>query len=200
MSRLFETIQVRNGKIRNLEYHNRRFNASRRELFGITRQEDLGSLIRIPEDLGSGIFRCRVLYGREIDTIEFIPHRGREVRSLKMVCGDAIDYPLKYADRQALEALFARRGDCDEILIIKNGFVTDTSISNIVFCRSDGSWITPDTYLLKGTMRTFLLETGRIQEVPVRPEDLPGYSAAKMINCMLDLDGSPPIPVNHIFD
>ncbi len=198
MSRLFETIQVRNGKIRNLEYHNRRFNASRRELFGITRQEDLGILIGIPGDLGRGIFRCRVLYGREIDTIEFIPHRQREVQSLKMVSADTIDYPLKYADRRQLEALFRQRGDCDEILIIKNGFVTDTSISNIVFCRSDGSWITPDTYLLKGTMRTFLLETGRIREAAVRPNDLPGYYGAKMINCMLDLDGSPLIPIDRI--
>ncbi len=82
--------------------------------------------------------------------------------------------------------------------LIKNGFVKDTSVSNMVFCRSDGSWITPDTYLLKGTMRTFLLETGRIREAAVRPNDLPGYYGAKMINCMLDLDGSPLIPIDRI--
>ena len=52
------------------------------------------------------------------------------------------------------------RGACDEILIIKDGHITDTSISNIVFRLPDGWWLTPFTPLLKGIMRTYLLESG----------------------------------------
>ena len=47
-------------------------------------------------------------------------------------------------------------------------------------------------------MRMFLLESGLIKEMPVRPSDLQTYTAAKMINCMLDLDTSPLISMANI--
>jgi len=198
MCLLLETMKIRNGEICNLEYHNRRFNSSRREKYGINQVADLGSLLAIPEDLGPGIFQCRVLYGQEIEKLEFIPYEKRIIRSLKIVTADTIDYSHKYADRKLLESLFEKRGECDEILILKNGFISDTSISNIVFQRTDGSWVTPDTPLLNGTMRMFLLETERISEAPVKPGDLGSYTAARMINCMMDLDGSPLIDMDNI--
>jgi 4-amino-4-deoxychorismate lyase len=198
MCLLLETIKIENGKIRNLEYHNRRFNSSRKALFGTGDKTDLGSLITVPADLGAGVFRCRVLYREEIEKIEFIPHVNREVRSLKLVSADDIDYSLKYADRKILELLFEQRAECDEILIVREGFITDTSISNIVFRRTDGAWITPDTPLLNGTMRMFLLESGAISEAPVRSGDLNNYTGAKMINCMLDLESSPLIRIEAI--
>ena len=198
MCRLLETIKIADGRIRNLEYHNRRFNNSRKALFGITGEEDLSSLIPVPDDLGPGVFRCRLLYREKIEKIEFIPHTDRTVRSLKLVSADDIDYSYKYANRELLEALYDMRGECDEVLIIKNGFVTDTSISNVVFRRADGSWITPDTPLLIGTMRMFLLESGRIMESGVRWEDLVEFTGAKMINCMTDLESSPLIKMENI--
>ena len=60
MCLLLETMRIQNGEICNLEYHNRRFNSTRREKFGINKVADLGSLVTIPEDLGTGIFLCRV--------------------------------------------------------------------------------------------------------------------------------------------
>lgn len=201
MVSLIETLCIENGRIRNLEYHNQRFNSSREALFGETgtiSHANLAQLIRIPGDLGPGIYRCRVRYGHEIEEVEFLPHRPRIIRSLKIVRADDIEYSFKYADRTQLKKLFAQKGTCDEILIIKHGFVTDTSISNVVFRTKDGSWITPDTPLLNGTMRMWLLEARRITEVPVRPEDLPGYTGARLINCMRDLDSGPTIRMNRI--
>jgi 4-amino-4-deoxychorismate lyase len=82
----------------------------------------------------------------------------------------------------------------DEILIIKNGFVTDTSFSNIVFF--DGiKWITPSTYLLNGTQRQQLLQQGAIIEEEIRPSDLKHFRFAKLINAMLDLETSPSIDI-----
>ena len=52
--------------------------------------------------------------------------------------------------------------------------------------------------LLKGTMRTYLLETGQIAEAIIRPEDLPLLTEARMINCMMDLESSPAIQMNRI--
>jgi len=198
MCLLLETMRIHNGEIWNLDYHNRRFNSSRREICGINQIVDLGSLVDIPEDLGSGVFLCRLLYRQEIEKVEFIPHKKRTIRSLKLVKADKIDYSYKYADRKLLESLFEQRAECDEILIVKNGFITDTSISNIVFRQANGSWVTPDTPLLNGTMRMFLLETGKISEAPVMPGDLKTFKAAKMINCMMDLDDGPVIEMHRI--
>jgi 4-amino-4-deoxychorismate lyase len=199
MCLLLETIQIRDGEIMNLDYHNRRFNESRRLKFGSVSFVNLAEKIRIPPGMESGIFRCRVLYKTEIKEIQFLEHREIIVQSLKLIHCDDIDYSLKYADRDLLLKLYRQRGDHDEILIIKNGFVTDTSISNIILRRKDGKWITPDTCLLKGTMRTYLLETGKISEEKVRLADLGNYTAARMINCMMGFDTSPVIEMDRIY-
>ena len=195
---LLETLKIENRLICNLEWHNARLNKSRNALLGLQESLDLANIIKIPDDLGNGTYRCRVLYGQEIDAIQFLPHQTSLVRSLKMIQCNDIEYGYKYADRHKLEELFNLRGDSDEILIIKDGYITDTSISNIVFRLPDGWWLTPVTPLLKGTMRTFLLESGQIAEAVLRPEDLPLLTEARMINCMMDLESSPAIQIDRI--
>jgi len=195
---LLETIKIENRRIKNLEWHNARLNNSRNALLGLQESLDLSTIIKLPDDLGEGTYRCRVLYGQEIDEIQFIPHHSRMVKSLKMIHCNDIDYGFKYADRSRLEELFEKRGDCDEILIVKDGYITDTSISNIIFRQPDGWWLTPVTPLLKGTMRSYLLETGQIAEAVIRPEDLSLLTEARMINCMMDLESSPAIQMNSI--
>jgi len=195
---LLETIKIENGEIRNLKYHNLRFNKSRKEKFGISAEADLSEWLTIPTDMGSGVYRCRMIYGDQLEKIEFHTPKTRTIRSLKLVHSQEIDYPYKYADRKQLESLFAQRGNCDEVLIVKNGFVTDTSISNIVFRQDDGSWVTPNSPLLSGTMRMYLLDTGQISESVIRPEILHSFTGAKMINCMMDIDESPLIEMDRI--
>jgi 4-amino-4-deoxychorismate lyase len=198
MCLLLETIQIREGEIMNPVYHNRRFNESRRHQFGSVPYLDLVDLIRVPAEMKEGVCRCRVLYREEIAEIQFSEHKEIPVHSLKLIRCDDIDYSLKYADRDRLTELYEQKGDCDDILIIKNGLVTDTYISNIILRRNDGRWITPDSCLLKGTMRTFLLETGKITEERVRPEDLSRYTGARMINCMRGFDSTPVIQMERI--
>jgi 4-amino-4-deoxychorismate lyase len=88
----------------------------------------LADFLHIPEECRQGLFKCRVTYGPDIESIEFEPYRKRTVRSLKLVVSDEIEYSFKFKDRSALEALFAQRGDCDDIIIVKNGLVTDSFI------------------------------------------------------------------------
>jgi 4-amino-4-deoxychorismate lyase len=100
------------------------------------------------------------------------------------VTDDDIDYRFKYADRRRLQSLFARRGDCDDVLIVRNGLLTDTSYCNIVLY--DGQdWWTPDTPLLPGTARQRLLDEGLIRERRIRVEDLPRFEHIRLINAML---------------
>lgn len=186
MCQLLETIKVKNGKIYNRPYHEARMNRSRSELFGTTEKIDL-SLVPIPEDLRKNqIYKCRIVYSQTIEEITFTEYHPKEIRYLQMVRDDPIDYSFKYLDRKHLEKLKDRAKGSDEIIIVKNGWVTDTTYSNLVFF--DGrKWITPSTPLLKGTKRAFYLDQGIIQEAPIRESDVFAFQKVCLINAMLDI-------------
>jgi 4-amino-4-deoxychorismate lyase len=197
MYQLLETIKCMNGKLVNLRYHQSRLNLARRAHFRPCAEISLADSIRVPEEFRSGLFRCRVIYSKEIEKIEFIPHTYRPVRSLKMVENNQIDYRYKYTARQTLEHLYGLRENCDDILIVKNGFVTDSFIANVVF--SDGrKWWTPDTPLLPGTQRARLIHEKKIHVCPITPDSLRSYDKAGLINALQNLDEMPEIEMKNI--
>lgn len=197
MSRFIETIQVLKGELKNLEFHQQRFERTRYQVLGLKKHPLLEEVILIPPGLDRGVFKCRLSYQKEISLIEFEPQQARKVQSLRLVYSDSIDYAYKYADRSELERLFLKREECDDILVVKNDCITDSFYANVVFW--DGkSWLSPDTPLLPGTMRASLLEKGLIKERRITPEDLGGYEKLKLINAMNDLEQSPAISTKSI--
>lgn len=142
-----ETIRVEDGTFVRPELHLQRMRQTVREAYGVASGFDLadGS---IPLQHRKGTVKCRIVYGRSLSEISFAPYVPREIRSLRLVAADdELDYHLKYADRSALARLLQRRDDCDEILIVRDGAITDTSYSNVAFF--DGrKYVTPDTFLL----------------------------------------------------
>jgi 4-amino-4-deoxychorismate lyase len=198
MCQLLETIQLLDGELLNIAYHNRRFNAARKELSGKLSPTDLAGLIQIPGHCITGRFRCRILYNEADFKVEFIPYEYRKIRRLKLIYDNTIDYHLKYADRSHLDALFSRRGDCDDIIIVKNGCLTDSYVANLVFY--DGKdWCTPDTPLLQGTQRASLLDKGVISEKRITIENYRGFKKAGLINAFNDLTNMPVISVQEIY-
>lgn len=197
MSRFIETIQVNQGELKNLEFHQDRFERTRREVLGLKKHPGLDQVIRLPRGLEQGRYKCRVTYRKEIELIEFESYQVSRIRSLKLVYSDSIDYGYKYADRSDLEKLFEQRGDCDDILVVKNNCVTDSFFANVLLWDGSG-WVTPDTPLLPGTMRESLLRRGLIREGNISPEDLRQYQKIKLINAMNDLQGADEIPVESI--
>ncbi len=194
---LFETIKCSDGILSNLDFHNERFNKARKELFGIADEMDLKKRIEIHENCKTGLFRCRVVYAENIEKIEFLPHQIRNISSLKLVEDNLIDYHLKYANREALQNLFEKREDCDDILIIKNGCITDSFTANVIF--SDGKkWWTPDTPLLQGTQRARLIREKKISECRITVDDLQKFRFAGLINAMQDWNEMPRIEVKNI--
>ena len=156
------------------------------------------SLIEIPEEFREGIYRCRLLYDENGHVTQFIPFSYRQVASLKLVFDDAIDYHLKYADRTRLESLLGQRGDCDDIIIVKNGYLTDSSAANLVF--GDGSgWYTPDMPLLCGTRRASLLERGAIKEARITLENFRAFSQVGLINAFYGLENMSVVRVREIY-
>lgn len=196
---LVESLKLKDGMIRNLNYHQNRLNRSMSELFPTAEKIDLMQEISIPENCKSGIFKVRVLYGQTIDKIEIEPYIFRSIKSLKVVHHESVYYHLKYTDRQILQELFAQRGDCDDIIIVKNGLVTDSFAANLLFF--DGKkWVTPTTPLLKGTKRKFLLDEGIIVEKEIREADIRSYQKVGLINAMIDFEEMPVVPIEGIFE
>ncbi|MCK3683361.1 aminotransferase class IV [Maribellus sp. YY47] len=194
---LIETIRCINGELHNLSYHQSRFNLVRKNFLGCTDTVVLKEHIQVPEECQNGLFKCRVLYSAQIEKIEFLPHEYRTIQSLQVIKEEAIDYGYKFADRENLGELFTQKGDCDDIVIVKNNCITDSYTANLVFF--DGSeWWTPDTPLLPGTQRARLLSDGKIKVCRITLDDLDKYTKAGLINAMQDLENMPVITVENI--
>lgn len=193
---LLETIKCKNGILHNLEFHQARFNNARTEL-GFNKKISLHKELIVPESFKNGLFRCRVIYSRNIEKIEFTPHHFRNIKSLKLVYNDEIDYHLKYSNRDYLNKLFNMRGNCDDILIVKNSCISDSWTANPVFY--DGKqWWTPTIPLLPGTQRERLIMEKKIDVCEITPGDLAKYQKVGLINAMQDLQNMPIIEIENI--
>ena len=184
---LVETIKIINGKPQNLEWHQKRYNYSHMTIFGRPPEMVLEDVIKVPVNFRSGVVKCRFLYNTDSFTAEFQNYIKREINSLKIVVDNNIEYGHKFTDRSSINNLLDRKGDCEDILIIKDGKVTDTSFSNIVFYDGRG-WYTPSSPLLKGTARERLLKTGKILSRDITRDDLKLFSGCRLINSMLDFE------------
>lgn len=200
-----ETVRWSDGHYHLTELHRQRLDRTRREVFGPT-GETLPPdwLPPVPDEMKDLTVKCRVKYDTTIRTVEFEPYRPKKVSSLKLVDGGGIDYHLKYNDRTALSELAKMRGDADDVIIIKDGLITDTSYSNLVFATENGQFLTPDRPLLRGVMLSHLTTAGKVIPARLRPEDLRpgnryGIRCAFMINAMIPLGSTPPINICNIY-
>ena len=182
---LFETLCIENGKIQNIDLHQARYERSLREYYGKSAVKifNLFSLIQPPALLQNRLIRCRINYNDKTTQIQYFEYHRKIYRTFQPIICDDIEYGLKYSDRCLINTLFAQRGACDEIIIIKNGKVTDCSIGNLIF-RQEKKWYTPDSPLLLGTQREKLLREGKIQERTIFQEDIVNFDEIKIINAM----------------
>ncbi|MCX6077836.1 MAG: aminotransferase class IV [Campylobacterales bacterium] len=181
-----ETIKVIDGKALHMAYHQKRYERVLNAL-GIKVIENLEEHIKAPE---IGIYRCRLVYTPHANvpiTISYHEYKKREVRSLKLIFNNEINYAEKSTFRENLEAFYSKRDGCDDVLIIKNLLVTDTTIANIAF-YSNGQWITPKEPLLKGTTRERLLDEGKIVEAEIKVSQLRSFSEVALLNAMIDFE------------
>lgn len=183
MCRYIETIRIEKGRLRNIAYHDRRMNEVRCEVWGVDRSASIETYIDAsPYEERT---RCRVTYGRDVESVEFFPYQIRPVHSLQLVRGGQIEYRRKRADRSELNALFACRGEADDVLIVRGGLLTDTSIANIALGDGTG-WYTPASPLLEGTQRACLLDAGMIRPLDIHADDLFRFQKIRLFNAMID--------------
>ena len=178
-----ETIKAVDGEIFHLSYHQKRYESVMNSL-GVLSCENLHDYLTPPKD---GTYRCRLIYTKDDIKVSYHPYHKRNIKKLKLLHDDEIEYSKKYADRTKLDELFLQREDADDILIIKNNLICDTTIANIAFY--DGNrWITPKQPLLKGTTRARLLENEEIFEEDIKVKDLQNYTKVALLNAMINFD------------
>ncbi|NOQ31196.1 MAG: branched-chain amino acid aminotransferase [Helicobacteraceae bacterium] len=178
--KLLETIKCLDGEAQNLLYHQRRVKYSLSTL-GANNFHNLSELIKAPSE---GLFRCRVIYDEFNTDIEYIKYIPRAIKSIKIVHENNINYSLKYSNRDAINTLFSKRLECDDILIVKNSLIADTTIANIALFNGD-RWVTPKKPLLYGTTRARLLDEGMIVEDDINIDELYKYTKVAIMNAMI---------------
>jgi len=192
-----ETIAVENRQLKNLKYHEARLNKTRNELWGYRDKWNLSEMIVIPDSMTNDLHKCRLAYGYEIDAIKWEPYSLRTINKIRRVYHDSVDYSFKYDKREELNTLFAERKDADDILIIKQGMVTDSFYCNVAFLDGE-KWYTPDTFLLPGTQRAFLLDSGIIEEAVISENDIDKYSHIRLFNAMVNWENARVLDVKYI--
>jgi 4-amino-4-deoxychorismate lyase len=177
--RFLETIRVEDGRVHNLKWHNLRLNSTRRDFFENISSLDLKEFIKNPPK--SGLYRCRVIYSKDIESVEYIPYIPKIFKSFKIVDSD-INYSYKYLDRRELDSL--RVDGVDEVIIEKDGYLRDTTIANIAFF--DGKeWISPKEPLLRGTFREKMVFENRIILRNIKSDDIKHFLGFALMNAMI---------------
>jgi 4-amino-4-deoxychorismate lyase len=175
----FETIKCEDFEIFNLEYHNKRVSNT------------IGLNINLQEyiyPVSNELLRCKVIYDKnEIIDVLYFPYKKREIKNFRLIFDDKIEYEKKYLDRTNLDKLFEQKENSDEIIIVKNGVITDTSIANIAIFY-ENIWITSKNCLLKGTTRNRLIEEKKLVEKDINLKMLKSASNLALMNAMIGFD------------
>ena len=181
-----ETLRMVDGKIQHLSYHQARLERTLHHFWPGCPLWSLEALLADSPNL-PGVSKVRVVYnGEGAVQVEYASYVPRTIHQLRLVNCDDIDYAFKSTDRSCLTQLASQKGEADEIIIVRHGLLTDTSYSNIALY--DGHfWYTPREPLLKGTMRQYLLDQGRIVEQNLTESDYHRCTKIALINAMLPL-------------
>lgn len=196
MSLLLESIRVADGKIGNILAHQYRIEQACQNLYLKKPKWRIENIVDPASVPTTGIYKLRIVYDWEHAEWSITPYTIKPVASLKLVTADNITYQYKFADRANLNELYARRVEKDDILVIKNGMVTDSSYANIIFSKKN-KWYTPVTCLLNGTMRQHLIKSGTVEAIPIAATDVWYFDQFRLVNAMLRMD-APASDVSNI--
>ncbi|MFY9068940.1 aminotransferase class IV family protein [Aliarcobacter butzleri] len=175
----FETIKCEDFEVFNLDYHQKRV------------ANTIGLNINLQEyinPISEELLRCKLIYDENgvVDVLYF-PYKKREIKSFKIIFDNEIEYSKKYLNRAKLDELYEKKDDCDEVIIIKNEIVTDSTIANIAIFY-ENSWITSKNCLLDGTTRARLLEEKKLIEKDITLDMLKNASKVALMNAMIGFD------------
>lgn len=198
MSQFIESIKVEDQELFLLEFHQKRVNETFAH-FGKEGSIDLAKIFKDLEHDEDGLYKMRIVY--DLDKrfrTQMIPYAIPEIQDFQLVENNSYDYSFKFEDRKELEKM-KMKSKAEEIIIVKNNHITDTSFSNILFQKGK-DWFTPFTYLLNGVQRQNLLKKKKIKEVEITMQNIKEYSHFQLINALNDFDDMFIYPIDKIIN
>ncbi|MFP3834450.1 aminotransferase class IV [Chryseobacterium sp. SIMBA_028] len=198
MSQFIESIKVEDQEIFLLELHQKRVNQTFSN-FGKEDSIDLSKIYKNLEHDEDGLFKLRVSYDldKRIRT-QMIPYAIPEIHDFQLVENNSFDYSFKFEDRKELDKM-KMKSKAEEIIIVKNNHITDTSFSNLLFLKGK-EWLTPTTYLLNGVQRQQLLKQKKIKEAEITLQNIKQFSHFQLINALNDFDDMFIYPIDRIIN
>lgn len=198
MSQFIESIKVEDQEIFLLELHQKRVDQTFAH-FGKEGSIDLAKIFKHLEHDENGLFKLRLAYDldKRIRT-QMIPYAIPEIADFQLVENNSFDYSFKFEDRKELDKM-KMKSKAEEIIIVKNNHITDTSFSNLLFLKGK-EWFTPNSYLLNGVQRQQLLKQKKIKEAEITMQNIKQFSHFQLINAMNDFDDMFIYPIDRIMN
>ena len=185
MCRFIESIQLKNGVFRRLSHHQVRLEKAMSEFYPESKIFNLESHLKQLIFPSNGLFKCRIVYDSEIRSVEFLEYTRREIKSLKIIETQLKSFNYKSEDRNELNEAFAKRGECDDVLLVRAGLVTDSSYCNVAFFDGE-NWFTPRVPLIYGVNRTGLMADGKLIEKDISVKELNRFASVCLFNAMIE--------------
>lgn len=190
---LFETIAIVNFDAPYIAFHQQRMNESFLHLFHQPNCVQLDEVLKQTSISSAQLYKWRIEYGVDgyRSTIELYQPRVIQKISFHEISAD-FDYSLKYNNRLLFEEIKQQYPLCDEVILLKNGFLTDSLYANLVVeFKNDAGLYTPSTPLLKGTHRKRLLEEGLLKEKSIKIDEISDVKSILFINAMVNFENAP---------
>ncbi|WP_419869437.1 aminotransferase class IV [Chryseobacterium sp. CT-SW4] len=196
MSLFIESIKVEDQKVYLLDLHQKRVDQTFAH-FGKDSSIDLSKIFKSLNHDEDGLYKLRITYDldKRIRT-QIIPYAISKLEDFQLVENNNFDYSFKFEDRKELDKMKAK-ARAEEIIIVKNNHITDTSFSNLLFLKNK-QWYTPSTYLLNGVQRQHLLKQKKVKELEITLQNIKEFSHFQIINALNDFDDMFTYPIQRI--
>lgn len=184
MPRFIESIRLNNGVFDRITLHQERVNRIFHEFFPENEPVSIVKELSFYDFPKQGLFKVRFIFDDQCRKVEFIPYFRRNIKSLRLLETDIENRFYKLENRAEFEAAFADRKGSDDVLLVKNGLLTDISYANIALFDGE-KWVTPRLPLISGVHRSELLAHGKIFENDIYVDELINYQRIIVFNAMI---------------
>lgn len=198
MSQFIESIKIEDQEIFLLEFHQKRVDQTFAH-FGKEGSIDIAKIYKHLEHDEDGLYKLRIVYDldKKVRT-QMIPYAIPEIDDFQLVENNSYDYSFKFEDRKELEKM-KMKSKAEEIIIVKNNHITDTSFTNLLFLKGK-DWFTPSSYLLNGVQRQSLLKLKKIKETEITLQNIKQFTHFQLINALNDFDENFIYPLDRIIN
>lgn len=181
-----------------MDLHQKRVNQTFSH-FGKEGSIDLAKIYKNLQHDEDGLFKLRIAYDldKRIRT-QMIPYAIPEIQDFQLIENNSFDYSFKFEDRKELDKM-KMKAKAEEIIIVKNNHITDTSFSNLLFLKGK-DWCTPSSYLLNGVQRQYLLKHKKIKETEITLQNIKQFTHFQIINALNDFDDMFIYPIDRIIN